>query len=282
MKISIVVPSYNQGQFIEETLKSIFNQSYKNYQVIVIDGRSQDKTIKILKRYQKKYPEKLTWISEKDKGQTEAINKGLKLAKGEILTYLNSDDLYEKNTLTEAVDFFKKNPQAKIIYGQGKFINEKGRYLGNYKTQHPDFNSLFKECVISQPTVFFTKEVYEKIGEFDENFNYAMDYDYWIRMVKKYQFYYAEKVIAYTRLHKNSKTSQSEQVFKEILKVLKKNYGKVSDQAIFNYVYVKEKNSLKRILLALKLYFQYKQMPRFFGFKIFLILLKELFFKKRS
>ncbi len=275
MKISIVVLSYNQGQFIEETLKSIFNQSYKNYQVIVIDGRSQDKTIKILKKYQKKYPEKLTWISEKDKGQTEAINKGLKLAKGDILTYLNSDDLYEKNTLAEAVDFFKKNPQAKIIYGQGKFINEKGRYLGNYKTQHPDFNSLFKECVISQPTVFFKKEAYKKIGEFDENFNYAMDYDYWIRVAKKYQFYYAEKVIAYTRLHKNSKTSQSEQVFKEILKVLKKNYGKVSDQAIFNYVYVKEKDIWKKFLLAIKLYFQYKQLPGFFGLKIFLILLKN-------
>lgn len=282
MQFSIITPSLNQSQFIEETLKSVASQTYKNYEHIIIDGGSTDNTIKILKKYKKIYPDKITWISEKDKGQTEAINKGFKMAKGEILAYLNSDDIYAKDTLKIVADFFKKNPQAKIFYGKGGFIDENGNFLGYYKTQSPTLENLFKECVISQPSVFMKRELYEEIGSFDESLNYAMDYDYWIRIAKKYQFYFIDKVLSYTRLHKNTKTNQSEKVFKEILKVLKKNYGKVSDEAVFNYAYVKSKNNFGKIKEALKIYFKYQQFPRIVGLRHFGILVKGLFSSKNK
>lgn len=273
MNITIIIPSYNQGQFIEETIKSVINQSYKNFELIVIDNQSTDQTKEILR----KYSSQIKVVCDKDTGQTNAINKGFKMAAGDILAYLNSDDLYEKNTLKIVADYFKKNPKIKIVYGKGKFINEKGKFLGFYKTKPPTLKNLFKECVISQPTVFMRREVYEQIGPFDESLNFAMDYDYWIKVAKKYKFYFINKTIASTRLHKQSKTSQSKKVFEEVLIVLKKNYGKVSDEAIFNYAYAVTKKSLTRIILAFKIYWQLKQIPSKQGIKFFVILFKKIF-----
>lgn len=276
MLLSIIIPSFNQAQFIEETLKSVLNQNYKNKEIIVVDNLSTDDTPKILKKYQ----EKIKVIREEDNGQSEAINKGFRMSRGDILAYLNSDDLYEKETLRIVADFFKENKKAKIVYGVGKFIDEKGKFLGYYNTREPTLENLFKECVVSQPTVFMRKEVYQDIGPFDENLHFAMDYDYWIRVAKKYQFYFINKPLASTRLHQKSKTAQSENVFEEILKVIKKNYGRLSDEAIFNYAYVKEKDYLRRILQAIKLYFKYNQLPTLKGLKYFGILFKSFLFKK--
>jgi len=280
MKIyfSIITPSLNQSQYLEKTIKSIQRQTYKNFEHIVVDGGSTDGTIEILK----KYSNKIKWISEKDKGQTNAINKGLKMAKGEIVAYLNSDDLYEKDTLETVVNFFSKNSKAMIVYGKAKFIDEKGRFLGYYETQEPTLKNLFKECVISQPTVFFRKKLLEEIGYFDESLNYVMDYDYWIRVAKKYRFYFIDKVLAATRLHKDTKTSKDKiKVFEEILKVLKKNYGKVSDEAVFNYVYLLDDNPKGIIKEAIKIYKKYHQMPGLVGIRYFFIFLKQAFLKKK-
>ena len=278
IKISIVMPSYNQGIYIDSAIKSILNQKYPDLELIIIDNLSIDNTNTVLK----KYDEKLTIIREKDRGQTNAINKGFRVAKGEILAYLNSDDLYAQNTLKIVSDYFEKHTKAKIVYGKGGFIDKKGKFIGYYKTQFPTLDNLFKECVISQPTVFMRKEVYEQIGPFDENLKYAMDYDYWIRVAKKFKFNFIDSVLASTRLHSESKTSQKAQVFSEILKVLKKNYGKVSDEAIFNYAYAVELNPKLKIGKALNQYLRYMQLPTVCGLKHFGILFRQVFLKKTT
>jgi len=276
MQISIVIPSFNQGVYIGETIKSILDQKEKDVEIIIVDNKSTDKTKEILE----KYKNQIKIISEKDRGQTDAINKGMEMAKGDILAYLNSDDYYEPGSLKTVREFFRDNTEAKIIYGQGKLVDEKGRMIRMYKTEHPTLDSLFRECVISQPTVFMRREVFEKIGEFDTNLNYAMDYDYWIRVGKKYRFHYIDRILASTRIHPKSKTAQSEKVFEGILKVLKKNYGKVSDEAVFNYAFVKERSSVRRIKAAFETYRHYKQLPRKKGFIFFGRLMKSLLLKK--
>lgn len=278
LTISIVIPSYNQGQYIEAAIKSVINQPYQNVELIVVDNLSTDNTLKILN----KYKNKITFIREKDFGQTNAINKGYKAATGKIISYLNSDDLLEPKALGHVADYFVHNPKTKIIYGKGKFIDIKGKFLGYYKTQLPTLKSLFKECVISQPTVFMRKELYDEVGTFDESLNYAMDYDYWIRVAKKYRFMFIDETLAVTRLHPKTKTAQKEKVFLEILSVLKKNYGKVSDEAIFNYVYVTNKNAKSRFMSAINKFIAYQQLPSLVGLKHFGILVKQILFKKTS
>lgn len=272
------MPSFNQGEFIEKAILSILSQDYKVKELIIVDNQSTDKTNDILLKYSKQ----ITVLQEKDNGQTEAINKGLKTAKGDILAYLNSDDIYEKNTFKIVDDYFIKHPNVKIVYGVGRFIDEKGKFAGYYKTKSPTLENLFKECVISQPTVFMRREIYETIGPLDENLDYTMDYDYWIKVAKKYKFSFINKPLASTRLHKNSKTSsQSEKVFKEILAVLKNNFGKVSDEAVFNYSYIAGRTALKKIKQAISIYIKYCQFPKKVGQKHILILIKSIF-KKRS
>lgn len=276
MQISIVIPSFNQGVYIGETIKSILDQKEKDVEIIVVDNKSTDKTKEILEEFKNQ----IKIISERDRGQTDAINKGMRIAKGDVLAYLNSDDYYETGALKSVKKFFNKDRDAKIIYGQGRLVDEKGRMIRMYKTEHPTLDSLFRECVISQPTVFMRREVFEKIGEVDTNLNYAMDYDYWIRVSKKYRFHYIDQILASTRIHTKSKTAQSEKVFEEILKVLKKNYGRVSDEAVFNYAFVKERSSVRRIKAAFETYRHYKQLPRKKGFIFFGRLIKSLLLKK--
>jgi glycosyltransferase involved in cell wall biosynthesis len=132
MKISIITPSYNQAEFIERTIQSIFSQNYPDIEYIVMDGGSTDGTVKILK----KYSDQIIWKSEKDNGQSDAINKGLKIATGEIVAYLNSDDTYEPGTLKKVADFFQKNPEKKWVYGKCKIINKKDQEIRKWITAY--------------------------------------------------------------------------------------------------------------------------------------------------
>ncbi|MFZ6034774.1 MAG: glycosyltransferase family 2 protein [Patescibacteria group bacterium] len=269
---SIIIPSYQQGNYIEQTLKSVLNQDYPNKEVIVVDNLSTDGTLEVLK----KYKNRINVIREKDGGQTSAINKGIKISKGDILAYLASDDVYEKNTLNMVVDYFTTHPEAEIVYGKGRFIDEKGKDLGLYDTMSPTTENLYIECVLSQPAVFISRKAFEKIGVFDERLNYAMDYDYWIRAaISNLKFGFIDKILADTRLHKESKTvSQKRKMFEEILLVLKKNYHRVSDQAIFNYAYVLGNKPLERMAYAFKAYAKYKQIPKLTGLRHLAILVK--------
>ena len=210
-KISIITPSYNQALFIRKTIESILNQNYPNLEYIIIDGGSTDGTISILK----KYGSKITWKSEKDKGQTNAINKGFKMATGDILAYINSDDVYEKGAFFKVADYFQKNPKIWWTDGKCKIINEDDKEIRqwitaykNYFLKRYSYNMLLVLDYISPPAVFWRREVMDEFGLFDESQYYEMDYEYWLRIGKKYKQGFINDYLADFRIHTQSKTGQ--------------------------------------------------------------------------
>lgn len=202
--VSIITPSFNQGSFIEETILSIKNQTYKKIEHIIIDGKSTDNTLEILR----KYDDILFWISEPDKGQTEAINKGIKKSHGEIIAYLNSDDLYLPETIKIVVDFFNKNPETAMVYGDIDHIDKNSRFfeiIRPGKIVLEDY--LTGEVYLPQPSVFFRRQIIKKIGYFDESLNLAMDFDYWIKIFFNCKVEYLQTTLAKARIYPEAKSS---------------------------------------------------------------------------
>ena len=210
LKISIIIPSYNTAQFIEETIQSILNQNYSNFECIVIDGGSSDGTVDILKKYENK----IIWISEKDRGQSDAINKGLKLASGDIVAYLNADDVYERDSFQKVAKFFDQNPTVKWVYGKCRIINEHGLEIRKPITWYKKFwqksysyNKLLIIDFIAQPAAFWRRELTDEIGLFDVNQHLVMEYEYWLRAGAKYSPGFIDDYLARFRLHPYSKSA---------------------------------------------------------------------------
>ena len=238
--VSIVTPSYNQGRYIEETIQSILNQDYPNLEYIVVDGGSSDNTVEILKKYEGH----LTWISEKDRGQADAINKGFHMAKGEIVAWLNSDDTYLPGAVQPSVRYLEAHPEVGMLYGEGYHIDEDGEFIERYYTEPFDYQRLSEICFICQPTVFLRTEVIRTVGPLDITLDYCMDYEYWMRIAKRFRIGYLEKYLANSRLHLDTKTlSKRVEVHQETLQVVKRHYGQVPMRWInaYAHVYLAEK-----------------------------------------
>lgn len=226
LKISIITPSYNQGGFIKQTIESIFRQNYPNLEYLVIDGGSTDDTVEILKNY----GQRIKWISEKDNGQSNAINKGLKMATGNILAYLNSDDIYVGKSLFAVNDFFQKNQNFKWAYGRCKIINEKNQEIRKIITAYKNFwmrkysyNKLLSINFINQPATFWRREMMDEFGLFNENEHLVMDYEYWLRIGRKYSAGFINEYLAGFRMHTQSKSNQNfVKQFHDELRVAKK------------------------------------------------------------
>ena len=207
-KITVITPSYNQGHFITETIDSVLSQNYPNLEYIVMDGGSTDDTVDILKSYGKKF----TWVSKKDKGQTDAINKGIKKSTGDIICYLNSDDVFLPNTLNTVAEFFMQNPDAMWVTGDYFIIDADGNkiqsFVAEYKKwlrQNPSKQRLSIANYIIQPSTFWRKELTQEIGLFDEDLHYCMDFDYWMRAIEKYPLHVLPSHFSLFRIHGNSK-----------------------------------------------------------------------------
>jgi glycosyltransferase involved in cell wall biosynthesis len=203
-KISIITPSYNQGQFIEETILSILNQNYPNLEFIIIDGGSTDETVDVIKKYEKQ----LTyWVSEKDNGQTHAINKGFKLATGDIIAWINSDDLYCDGALHIVADFFQKNTEAQAVVGNELFMNADGKV---YIRKHPNISRwLEKNCMMSvcQPSTFLRRDVLENAGYLKEEYIMMMDAEWYCRINRTSPFHVINNDLSMFRFHVDSKSS---------------------------------------------------------------------------
>lgn len=217
---SIVTPSYNQEQFIEDTIKSILSQEGDFYiDYVVMDGGSTDNSIEIIKKYDRllkegKWPVRCRgiqyrWVSEEDKGQTDAINKGLKKSHGEIVAYLNSDDIYLSGTMQRAVEYFTENKHTDIIYGDCKVIDGGGNTISIWRSREFDLFSELCRNFIYQPTVFMRRKVLDRIGYFNEGLHYTMDIDYWYRAAVHANLAYVPAELAIFRIAGDNKSSQS-------------------------------------------------------------------------
>jgi glycosyltransferase involved in cell wall biosynthesis len=224
--ISIVTPSYNQSQFIEETIRSVLLQGYQNLEYIIVDGGSTDQSVEIIKQYE---PWLAHWVSEKDRGQGHAINKGLQRATGDIIAYLNSDDHYIEGALSRVANYFNCHPEVDLIHGRCRVVDELGAKVGSRTgaiTRYDEVLDLWDvwwaKRNFVQPEVFWTRRIADKIGPFREDLYWVMDYDYWLRILRaggKVGFIDAE--LASFRRYPNQKSTQPEQTASELLQVVR-------------------------------------------------------------
>lgn len=211
-KITIVTPSLNQGRFIDATIRSVLSQEYPNLEYIVMDGGSTDNTLDVLHFYSNR----VKWFSEKDSGQANAINKGLCLATGEILAYLNADDVYLPGTLKRIAKKFVDNPDAMWITGKCRIVDVKDQeirklitvYKNSWLRLHNRLLLLITDY-ISQPSTFWRMEAFKSIGSLDEKLHYAMDYEYWLRLNSKFPLVYIPEYLAAFRVHSQSKNTNA-------------------------------------------------------------------------
>jgi glycosyltransferase involved in cell wall biosynthesis len=224
LKISIVIPSFNQGIYLEETIDSILNQDYSNLEIILIDGGSTDNTINIIKKYEKylKY-----WVSEKDSGQSNAINKGLKFASGEIFAWQNSDDKYLPGTFQHIDEIMTRDDKIDLVFGGWSFIDENGGLISSRKLNNYSIRKLHAgRKVPPQPAVFFRRSAILKWGGINESLHQTMDYDLYLKIANKNNVFITSRILGEFRIHQNSKTVSGKPVqIKELQDTRKENLG---------------------------------------------------------
>ncbi len=212
MKLSIIIPSFNTGKFIRQAIDSVLDQAYPYVECIVIDGGSTDGTIDILKSY----GERITWISGKDNGEPDAVNIGMGMASGEVLAYLDADDIYLPNSFAKVMAVFERYPDVMWLYGKGNIINEESEQCRGFITKFKEFfqkrysySKLLCVDFIVQPTVFWRRELSDEIGQLPIDEKLAFEYDFWLRVGAKYHPAYIDSYLASWRAHGNSETANA-------------------------------------------------------------------------
>jgi glycosyltransferase involved in cell wall biosynthesis len=224
-KVSIITPSYNQVQFLEETVQSVLSQDYPNIEYIIVDGGSKDGSVEIIQRYSDRLA---WWVSEADQGQTDALNKGFAHVTGEILAWINSDDTYLPGAVSEAVTFLQQNPDVGMVYGDANLIDENGQFLGLFPASQTDYRRLMRGFVhIPQQSSFFRASLWRQVGPLDPTIYFAMDYDLWVRLAKISLLVYHPRLWANFRLQSQGKSVISDhRCFPDMLRIHQREGGK--------------------------------------------------------
>lgn len=218
--VSIVMPSHNQSQYLESALKSLFDQDYSNIEYLVADGGSTDGSLEILQRFADKFA---WWVSEKDAGQSDAVNKALRQAKGEIIGWLNSDDLLHPGAVTAAMRAFAEHPEASIVFGDVDSIDASGQRINCMRFGPRRLRDLMGFQIISQPGVFIRRSIIDQAGLLDPDYHFLMDHQWWLRLVQLAPAVYIPgPVMASARFHADAKNvAQSHKFVEEAQRILR-------------------------------------------------------------
>ncbi len=226
--ISLVTPSLNQGKFIGATIESVLSQDYPALDYFVQDGGSTDGTLDVLAPY----AGRVSSVSEPDRGQADAINKGLRRARGEVFGYLNSDDVLRPGALRAVGEAFASHPEVLFLWGRAAYIDAEGRTVSPCLVDPDALRRLGDSCFIAQPAAFFRRKVWETVGEFDETLHHTMDYDYWLRIATRFGpscGLFLDRELAGARLHEDAKTVAGfGRALDEIFDLVKRRAGYVS------------------------------------------------------
>lgn len=218
MKISIVTPSYNQVAYLEHTIRSVLGQDYPDLEYWIMDGASTDGSIDIIRKYE---PHLAGWVSEKDQGQADAINKGLRRASGEIVAWLNSDDMYAPGALAQAARFLHENPEVGMVYGDAVSFDQDGYPLNDLVSGDWGLVGLVAFNIICQPAVFMRRSSIEAAGYLDENYHMMLDHHLWLRIAQNAPIRHVPQVWAYARHHSQAKNvAQAPKFGQEALQIL--------------------------------------------------------------
>lgn len=244
--VSIVTPSLNQGRYIEWTIASVLEQDYPRVEHIVVDGGSTDETLGILRSQ-----DRVRWISEPDRGQAHALNKGFSLARGEILGWLNADDVCLPGAVSAAVAVLQESGCA-LVHGGWRQIDENGDVLSEIPPIPFDYRSQLEvRNGVSQPGSLFTREAFEAVGGIDESYRYAMDYELWLRLGGRYAVRHTDRMLAEYRLHPASKTvAETEGFWSETWRAARSNGARLRSPLYLDWYLPRARPNLFRLLLV--------------------------------
>ena len=229
LTFSIITPSFNQARFIARTIESVRSQSHPAMEHLVFDGGSTDGTVDILR----KCGDAITWESAPDRGQSHAVNKGFARAKGDVIGWINSDDIYCPGTFEAVVAYFACHEDADVVYGDSYYIDENDNVTGEFRAGEWDYERLKEANFIRQPALFIRRSVPERFGGLNEDLHYEMDYDYWLRIGRHLRFHHLPRFLVGMRYYDACKSRRNRPaVGRERLRVQQTNCGRVSEKSL--------------------------------------------------
>lgn len=247
--VSIVTPSLDQGRFIEDAIRSVMEQGYPRVEHIVVDGGSSDETLEILGRYPH-----LTWVSEPDDGQAAAINKGFRMAGGEIYGWLNADDFYLPGAIAAAVSVLRETGCA-LVHGGWRRVEEDGTVIRDVQVVPFDYHRQLEIVnVVCQPGSFFTRDAYWEVGGVDESYRYSMDYELWLKLGARFDVRHVDRIQAAYRYHDESKSvAEYDDFWPETLRASRAHGGRFFSRLYVDYYLPAQRPWLHRLLIGFRL-----------------------------
>ncbi len=232
LKVSAITPSYNQGRFIGRTIESVLTQGVEDLEYLVADGGSTDETVAVLASY----GDRLRFVSEPDKGQPDAINKGLAATSGEVIAWINSDDVYYPGALPAVLEVFEARPEVDVVYGQADHIDVDDKVIEPYPVEPFDMARLMERCIICQPAAFFRRRAVERFGHLSLRWQYTLDYEFWLRLAQGGAvFAYLPQKLAGSRFYAETKTLGAKlKVHTEINDMFLATFGRVPERWLYN------------------------------------------------
>lgn len=233
--VSIITPSFNQGHYLEAAIRSVLAQDYPRIEYFIVDGGSKDNSVEVIQQYANRLA---WWVSEKDRGHADALNKGFGRANGEILAWLNSDDEYTSPTVvSEAVAYLTAHPQVGMVYAGANLTDHHGAVIGSFPARQTSYQAMLRGSVhIPQATTFFRTDLYRQVGPLSLELFFGFDYDLWVKLARVSQVQYLPRLWANFRLHDAGKSVvNDDRCYPDMMRVAQRETGKKASALYLRY-----------------------------------------------